>query len=663
MKKIGTKLLSLLCVLALLAGLVPAAVAAVPMGGAEVAETASGTEASVPGGDRRSADTARLSAGEHTVWVVGDSTVSAFNDNYYYPRYGYGTQIGNYVDATYKVENKAASGRSSISYAHVAEKNSGSKETYDALMAAIQPGDILVVGFGHNDEKAEVERYTNPNGDWQTEGSFANSLWVNYVEPAQTKGAEVILCTPVVRVPAQGKTAWANSELHVTADVTNAAGTFPGGDYPAAVRKLGQDKSVAVVDLTAATKSLYETVGFEEALNFHAWTSSKIASVDKTHLNIYGAKTVAWLFANAVKDGKLTALAEHIDLTAGEPTKAADLVSNPNYKEPEYTPPTKGSTAWPRYGLFQPTAFGDIGTDKPDAKSYLMETDANGDLHMRGTGKGKIGGSADGIMMHYYAVPAGSTFSLTATATLNGFSASTGNVLPNQSGFGLMARDDMWIDKRDSSIKSDYVVAGSCANSGGPCGSFYRKNAAVTRTSLTTETVEKGKSFDLSIVYNGDGYACTFGNEPTQTGGFDFQLTSVDAEYVYVGMFATREADVTFSDIVLTVDGEVVMDTSVDTYEFAVAEDADAWTVEDGALKSIQCDFSGNTIMGNVLVATYDADGAMTGLKMVPAMKGSIPVDLPLGPGETAKVFSLGRVDQVPFSAAFAHTVPAAPAP
>lgn len=29
-------------------------------------------------------------ADKHTVWVVGDSTVSSFNDNYYYPRYGYG---------------------------------------------------------------------------------------------------------------------------------------------------------------------------------------------------------------------------------------------------------------------------------------------------------------------------------------------------------------------------------------------------------------------------------------------------------------------------------------------------------------------------------------------------------------------------------------------
>ena len=34
---------------------------------------------------------------------------------------------------------------------------------------------FLIIGFGHNDEKTEPARYTNPNGDYKTEGSFANS--------------------------------------------------------------------------------------------------------------------------------------------------------------------------------------------------------------------------------------------------------------------------------------------------------------------------------------------------------------------------------------------------------------------------------------------------------------------------------------------------------
>ncbi len=32
-------------------------------------------------------------AAEHTLWLVGDSSVCSFNDLCYYPRYGYGTEI------------------------------------------------------------------------------------------------------------------------------------------------------------------------------------------------------------------------------------------------------------------------------------------------------------------------------------------------------------------------------------------------------------------------------------------------------------------------------------------------------------------------------------------------------------------------------------------
>ena len=51
-----------------------------------------------------------------TIYLVGDSTVCSFTDGYYYPRYGYGTQLGNYLDEKATVINLALSGRSSKSF-------------------------------------------------------------------------------------------------------------------------------------------------------------------------------------------------------------------------------------------------------------------------------------------------------------------------------------------------------------------------------------------------------------------------------------------------------------------------------------------------------------------------------------------------------------------
>ena len=86
-------------------------------------------------------------------------------------------------------------------------------------MDSMTSGDYLLVGFGHNDEKAEDGRYTDPNGAYTTEGSFANSLYENYVKPAQEKGVTVILCTPIVRRTATGE--WSSSNLHITSDAVS----------------------------------------------------------------------------------------------------------------------------------------------------------------------------------------------------------------------------------------------------------------------------------------------------------------------------------------------------------------------------------------------------------------------------------------------------------
>lgn len=486
-------------------------------------------------------DAVNKDSSKPTVWIIGDSTVSSFADNYYYPRYGWGTQIDKYLDGTYEVKNIALSGRSSKSYVNDKE--------YKELTAGMKQGDYLLIGFGHNDEKAEADRYTDPNGDYKTAGSFANSLYENYIKPAQAAGTTVILCTPIVRRTATAE--WSDSNLHITKD----SGDFKGGDYAQSIRNLGKELNIPVVDMTKMTKELYDTLGPDETVNLHAWTSSKATSVDNTHTNIYGGTYNAYLVTKTIKELGVAGISEHI--TAKEaPVKADILKSNPDYKEAEYSGELKQSELWKDAGVFKGSIFGDIGGDPNLIKDkFILEGNEDGSIHIAVNGKGKISSTTDGIAMYYYKVPADSNFVITANATVNSINKH------NQVAFGLMARDAMYIDVNDKSALGDYVAAGSIQQGTANC--FKRKDGALGYGGKLENPVEAGKTYALKIESNSDGYACTFGDNAAISGGFDFKLTSIDADYVYVGLFVARQADVTFSDIKLVVDGKVITGSDV----------------------------------------------------------------------------------------------------
>ncbi len=513
--------------------------------------------------DEIALEAAKLS-GEYTkstMWVIGDSTVCAFNDGYYYPRYGYGTQLLEYFSADkFEVQNLALSGRSSLSF--LAEAN------YKTLMDGMQKGDVLIIGFGHNDEKAETARYTNPNGNYKTAGSFANSLYENYVKPAKEKGVTVILCTPIVRRSATGE--WKDSELHIT----TTTGEFAGGNYAEAIRKLGKDTNTAVVDMTTLTKELYDSLGAEETLNLHAWLSSKPGSVDNTHTNIWGAKYNAYLLAKAVKAMNLKDVSEHVGNVAKAPAKADTLVSNPAYVEPVYDASNLAqSELWADYGIFKGTVFGDVG-GTPNTTNQTLETDTNGNMHIAvANNKGKISGSTDGIAMYYYKVPADASFTLSADMTINAYASN------NQVAFGLMARDAMYIDVNSKDYNGDSVNAAffrlADMDSGvGAYNGYARKDGKIISGGTLSRAYAVGETVHLTLSGTSDGYATTIGEEGTVSGGFDFKLTNFDADYVYIGMYAARNADVTFSNIKLTVNGKEVDITgktpAVDTEESVI---------------------------------------------------------------------------------------------
>lgn len=483
----------------------------------------------------------------HTLWVVGDSTLSAFDDKYFYPRYGYGTMLDRYLDDEIRVENLALSGRSSKSYLEEPE--------YQKLLNGMGEGDFLLMGFGHNDEKAEAGRFTDGQGDYRAEGSFAHSLYANYICPAMKAGCQPILATAIVRRCATGT--WDPQDLHVTQDV----GEFKGGDYAQIVRGLSQDLAekeqirVPVVDMTAMTRKLYEELGPEQTIYLHAWPSDNVLSVDNTHTNIWGARVNAYMVLQTVRNLGIAGLSEHVtglEKDAPYPAKETYLVPNENYVPTVFSADLPDSRLWKDYvddrgNRFRGTAFGDLFL-KPEEiqNNFVLETTETGGMHIAAKNNhGKISLVTEGIAMYYRAVSTQKNFRLSAAIRIQDYFSN------DQVSFGLMVRDDMYIDKVTPDILGDYVAAAPLylTKKAEAVNCFARKNGLLVQGGTVTREYRPGDVVSVRLQSTSDGYMAQFGDEKQITGGFDFKLTAIDPEHVYVGMFAARNADVIFENI------------------------------------------------------------------------------------------------------------------
>lgn len=489
---------------------------------------------------------------EPVLYVIGDSTVSSFNDPYYYPRYGYGTKLENYFHSI-KIVNLALSGRSSKSYKE--------EENYKAVFQNIKPNDFLMIGFGHNDEKSDDPlRFTDASKPLEDKNSFAYSLYENYIKRALDKGAIPILCTPICRVDL--KDDYTKNSAHIT----------PNGDYKEAILKLGRNKNITVLDLTSATKNQYMGLGHLEAMKFHATIAGKYASdghivpdlatVDTTHLNAYGAKNVAYFIATLLKDTDCP-LKEYLKPQLVEPKESRDLLPNPAYKVRVYSPPKleeyqpKSHFKTLTFGWYG-TAFGDCGgIPDEEEQGFVAKEVEEGIFHVGQTGpsiKGKISLISDGLAFCFRRIDAQDNFILSATARI----LHTSNT--KQAGFGLMLRDDCYICQKASTeiITSNFLATGLVTTDVTMSPIFYREQAELHKeepllnylyqegdtAALKIERV--GQSMTMSLIYKGASYSKVY---------VDFDLLAIDHTSFYVGMFATRGTVVEFSNVDLVITG------------------------------------------------------------------------------------------------------------
>jgi pectinesterase len=207
-----------------------------------------------------------------TVYLVGDSTM-ADKPKLDYPERGWGQLFRELVIAPATMDNHARNGRSTKSF--IAEGR------WDAVTAKLQPGDWVIIQFGHNDEKVDQPALgTDPHGDYRT-----NLL--RFVRDTRERGANPVLATSVAR------RRWSQTgELLPT-----------HGDYPSVVRAVAAEEKVPLLELEKLTSDLEREFGVEGSKKLHLWFApGELPSVtkelkDDTHYSELGARRVASLAA------------------------------------------------------------------------------------------------------------------------------------------------------------------------------------------------------------------------------------------------------------------------------------------------------------------------------------------------------------------------------
>ena len=207
-----------------------------------------------------------------TIYIIGDSTVE---DNTP-PFRGWGWALPEYVAPGVQVANHAMSGRSSLSF-----MNEG---RFAPVAEGMQPGDLLLIQFGHNDEKDDAERHTDPATTFPQQLSL-------YCDAAIAKDAQPVLMTPVCR------------RFFVGADSI----LYTHGEYPAAIRKLAAERHIPLLDLKKASRALYLSLGEDKTAELFVRLAPgehpdfPDGHDDKTHFNAHGAQVIAGLVADLMR--------------------------------------------------------------------------------------------------------------------------------------------------------------------------------------------------------------------------------------------------------------------------------------------------------------------------------------------------------------------------
>ncbi|ERM83229.1 hypothetical protein P872_17040 [Rhodonellum psychrophilum GCM71 = DSM 17998] len=212
-----------------------------------------------------------------TVFLAGNSTVV---DQAYEPWAAWGQMFPVFFQAgKVAIANHAESGESLLSFQR--------ENRLDKILDLMRPGDYLFVEFGHNDQKTggnHLDAFT----------TYKETL-KSYIASARQKGGIPVLVTSMHR-----------RSFDQNGKIVNTL-----GDYPEAVRQVAHEENVALIDLNAMSKVLYESWGPEYSkkafVHFAKGTfeGQEEDFADNTHFSTYGANELAKAVVEGLKNTDL----------------------------------------------------------------------------------------------------------------------------------------------------------------------------------------------------------------------------------------------------------------------------------------------------------------------------------------------------------------------
>lgn len=232
-----------------------------------------------------------------TIFIIGDSTAAEKKNPATNPERGWGMMLQGFFDDDVLVDNHAVNGRSSKSFLD--------EGRWQQVLDKIKPGDYVFIQFGHNDEKPDPARHTTP-------GTTFDTNLTRYVNETRQHGGIPVLFSCVARrnfyheVDSTIDDESLRNGRYIDDQVNSDTLVDTHGAYKDVPRQLASKLHVPFVDANKITRDLEQSLGVVASRNLHMWfkpgenPNIPQGRRDNTHYNIYGARVVAGLLADAI---------------------------------------------------------------------------------------------------------------------------------------------------------------------------------------------------------------------------------------------------------------------------------------------------------------------------------------------------------------------------